>query len=117
MAAAQGPAAARDFFNSRMVLAEGARVRCSDPELGQQVGAAASASWACAVTDVKTHPRKCLSGLPPMQGWCTLVNIERFKFLLEKVGLYRRLSAPQALLRQHERQIQRRLQAGQTVQL
>jgi hypothetical protein len=38
MAAAQGPAAARDFFNSRMVLGEGARVRCTDPELGQQVG-------------------------------------------------------------------------------
>ena len=51
-----------------------------------------------------------------MQGWCTLTNVERFKFLLEKVGLYRRLSAPQALLRQHERLIQRRLRAGQAEQ-
>ena len=38
MAAAQGPAAAREFFHSRMVLGEGARVRCTDPELEQQVG-------------------------------------------------------------------------------
>ena len=64
-----------------------------------------------------------LDGLPrtsartfAVQGWCTLTNVERFKFLLEKVGLYRRLSAPQALLRQHERQIQRRLRAGQAEQ-
>jgi hypothetical protein len=51
-----------------------------------------------------------------VQGWCTLTNVERFKYLLEKVGLYRRLSAPQALLRQHERQIQRRLHAGQAAE-
>lgn len=36
MAAARGPAAAHDFFLSRMVLSEGARVRCTDPTLGQQ---------------------------------------------------------------------------------
>ena len=42
-----------------------------------------------------------------MQGWCTLTNVERFKFLLEKVGLYRRLSAPQALLRQPTQRGQR----------
>lgn len=39
MAAAAGPEAARDFFYSRMVLSEGARVRCHKPgmEFGQQV--------------------------------------------------------------------------------
>lgn len=31
MAAAAGPAAARDFFLQRMVLGEGSRVRCADP--------------------------------------------------------------------------------------
>ncbi|PRW56345.1 glycosyltransferase-like protein [Chlorella sorokiniana] len=80
MAAAAGPAAARDFFLSRMVLSEGARVRCSKP--GMQFG---------------------------QQGWCTLSNIDRFKFLMEKVGLYHRVHGPQALLRQHERRIQERM--------
>jgi hypothetical protein len=37
MAAAQGPAAAEDFFFSRMALSEGSRLRCTDPDLKQQV--------------------------------------------------------------------------------
>ena len=137
MAAAQGPAAARDFFNSRMVLGEGARVRCTDPDLGQQVRGAGCLGICCDCWECCLHNRLlslgcrwpgtqpptafpracCLALLREVQGWCTLTNIERFKFLLEKVGLYRRLSAPQALLRQHERQIQRRLRAGQAVEL
>ncbi|KAL4457894.1 hypothetical protein ABPG75_012759 [Micractinium tetrahymenae] len=82
MAAAAGPAAARDFFLERMVLGKGSRVRCGDPHRPDQLG------------------------------WCTLSDIERFKFLMEKLGLYRRLHGPQVLLRQQERQIQRRLRAA-----
>lgn len=37
MAAAQGAAAARDFYVGRMVLSEGARVRCADPATGREV--------------------------------------------------------------------------------
>ena len=53
-----------------------------------------------------TLPPLLAPGYPPCQGWCTLANIDRFKFLMEKVGLYRRVQGPQALLRQHERRIQ-----------
>ncbi|KAI3436820.1 hypothetical protein D9Q98_006230 [Chlorella vulgaris] len=78
VAAAQGPAAVQDFFFGRMVLSEGARLKCIDPALKQQ-------------------------------GWCTLTDVARLKYLLEKVGLYRRLHTPAALLRRHERDIQRML--------
>ena len=61
-----------------MVLSEGSRLRCEDPENKQQ-------------------------------GWCTLTNVDRYKYLMEKLGLYRRILAPQLLLRQHERQIQSRI--------
>jgi hypothetical protein len=44
-----------------------------------------------------------------LQGWCTLTDVARLKYLLEKVGLYRRLHTPAALLRRHERDIQRML--------
>lgn len=37
VAAAQGPAAVQDFFFGRMVLSEGARLKCIDPALKQQV--------------------------------------------------------------------------------
>ena len=47
------------------------------------------------------------------QGYCTLTDIERFKFLMEKIGLYRRLHGPQILLRRQERQIQQRLRRQQ----
>ena len=43
------------------------------------------------------------------QGWCSLEDVERLKFLLEKVGLLRRVSAPRELLRGHERAIQQLL--------
>ena len=81
MAAASGPAAIQDFFYSRLVLSEGSRVRCSDPEARQE-------------------------------GWCTLTDVGRFKYLMEKVGLLRRIHGPQALLRQHERQIRQRFAAA-----
>lgn len=50
------------------------------------------------------------------QGWCNLFDVERFKFLMEKLGLYRRLHGPQLLLRQHERQIRWRMQAAAAMQ-
>ena len=78
MAAAQGRAAVEDFFYSRMVLSEGARIRCTDP-----------------------------GGL--REGWCTLTHLPRFLYLMEKLGLYRRIHGPQILLRQQERAIQRAL--------
>lgn len=53
-----------------------------------------------------TLPPLLAPGCPPSQGWCTLASIDRFKFLMEKLGLYRRVQGPQALLRQHERRIQ-----------
>jgi len=54
MAAAAGPASARGFFYSRMVLSEGARVRCSKPglEFGQQV----SGGWLQRVGWARTTP-------------------------------------------------------------
>ena len=64
MAAAQGPAAARDFFNSRMVLGEGARVRCTDPELGQQVGGREEGRAVLGCAEWNGTP-KC-SFLPPL---------------------------------------------------
>lgn len=50
MAAAQGPAAARDFYLGRMVLSKGARVRCADPATGREVseGGSAGGEGACA---------------------------------------------------------------------
>lgn len=50
--------------------------------------------------------------LPRLQGWCNLTNVKRFKHLMLKLGLYRRLHAPAALLRQHERRIRQRLAAA-----
>ena len=44
-----------------------------------------------------------------MQGWCSLEDVERLKYLMEKVGLLRRVLAPRELLRGHERAIQQRL--------
>ena len=46
------------------------------------------------------------------QGWCTLSNIERFKYLIEKLGLYRRIQGPQLILRLHERVIRAGVQPG-----
>ena len=51
--------------------------------------------------------------LPVFQGWCTLTDVDRFKTLMERLGLYRRLPMPQALLRSHERQVQERLRRSQ----
>lgn len=58
---------------------------------------------------------KCSEPSTGAEGWCSLHDVERLKFLLEKVGLLRRVRAPQAVLRQHERAIQQRirLQAAQ----
>ena len=39
------------------------------------------------------------------QGWCTLSDIGRFKYLMEKLGLYRRIQGPQLILHLHERAI------------
>ena len=50
--------------------------------------------------------------LPVLQGWCTLTDIGRFKHLMEKVGLLRRVLGPQILLRQHERAIRAMAQRG-----
>lgn len=76
MAAAQGQD--EDFFISRLVLSEGSRLKCT-------------------IRDSSNRSKS---------GWCTLTDVERFKFLMEKVGLYRRVLAPQTVLRAHERTIQ-----------
>ena len=54
--------------------------------------------------------------LPVPQGWCTLTDIGRFKHLMEKVGLLRRVLGPQILLRQHERAIRTMAQRGGSMQ-
>ncbi len=191
LAAAAGRAAVEDFFYSRMVLSEGSRVRCQDPENGNvQVcgqlpctllcaschtcvlavqctmpagatplareapfGAAEAAgrdggrgthcgscgkgvgggagwhdqaggrgpgsppcpcppitvlTWCLPYTSTALPPCKSSPCLP--QGWCTLANIERFKYLMEKVGLFRRIYSPQLILRLQERAIQATLQ-------
>lgn len=43
------------------------------------------------------------------EGWCSLSNVPRFTFLMEKVGLMKRFLMPRVLLSQHERAIQRML--------
>ena len=78
MAAAKGAHAVADFFHTRMVLSEGSPVACSD------------------------------LANPGRQGWCALQDVPRFIYLMEKVGLVRRVLMPQVLLRQQERAIRRR---------
>lgn len=60
--------------------------------------------------------RRCDAGPPPIhstpQGWCELKDVERLKHLLQKIGLFRRISGPSILLRQHERAIQALMHAG-----
>ena len=74
MAAAAGPEAVRDFFYSRMVLSEGARVRCSGAgtELGQQVRCSRAAGPCGAVQDCAAAriagPSRCIDApASPMQ--------------------------------------------------
>lgn len=55
---------------------------------------------------------RCADPASGRQGWCNLTDIERFKYLMLKLGLYRRLHAPAALLRQHERRIRQRMAAA-----
>lgn len=72
-----------------------------------------SGTGAVPVLTARAHGKpSCLA----LQAWCNLFDIERFKFLMEKLGLYRRLHGPQLLLRQQERQIQRRLRAAAAVE-
>lgn len=49
---------------------------------------------------------------PFLQGWCELKDVERLKHLLQKIGLFRRISGPAILLRQHERAIQGMIPPG-----
>lgn len=109
IAAAQGPAAAEDFFFSRMVLSEGARLRCTDPALNQQVRVSGGSRRGRPTSAQFPHARV------PVQGWCTITNVRRLIYLLEKVGLYRRMHAPSALLRQQEREIRRRMAQNRTI--
>lgn len=55
---------------------------------------------------------RCQDPANGLQGWCTLTDIGRFKHLMEKVGLLRRVLGPQILLRQHERAIRAMAQRG-----
>lgn len=55
----------------------------------------------------ENSPVRC-SSADGQDGWCSLSDISRFKFLMEKIGLMRRILIPQAVLRQHERSIQLR---------
>jgi len=80
MAAVQGEDAVNDFYYSRMVLSEGVAVRCAKPVAGA-AGVVASSE----------------------EGWCALTNIPRFVHLMEKIGLFKRVLLPQAVLRQQER--------------
>lgn len=41
----------------------------------------------------------------PLQGWCSLTDIPRITYLLEKIGLYRRIHLPAMVLRHHEQRI------------
>ena len=66
-------------------------------------------SWLHVLSTHPIPPRPA----PPYQGWCTLTDIPRFIYLMEKVGLYRRLHTPATLLRQHERRIQAQLRAAE----
>lgn len=78
-AASKGDSAVEEFYFHRMVLSEGAPIRCHDPTRGRG------------------------------DGWCTLSDVPRFTFLMEKIGLMRRFLLPQTLLRQHERAIRRHI--------
>jgi hypothetical protein len=80
MAAVQGEDAVNDFYYSRMVLSEGVAVRCAKPGAGAAGGLRSSE-----------------------EGWCALSNIPRFVHLMEKIGLFKRVLLPQAILRQQER--------------
>ncbi len=153
MAAAAGPAAARDFFLERMVLGEGSRIRCAHPQRPTKLVRGSRLGWLLGLTrriadgrgaciscsacksarclQRNTESKPCAGLRSPhmaqgpislpvqtsFQAWCNLFDIERFKFLMEKLGLYRRIHGPQLLLRQHERQIQRRLRAAAAVAL
>jgi hypothetical protein len=88
MAAAHGKQ--EEFFWSRMVLSEGSLVQCDVP--GDKK------------VNTETGEVEMVGKRP---GWCNLHDVNRFKFLMEKLGLYKRVLAPQAVLRQHERAIQR----------
>lgn len=88
MAAAHGKQ--EEFFWGRMVLSEGSLVQCDVPADNK--------------VNKETDEVEVVRERP---GWCNLHDIDRFRYLMEKLGLYKRVLAPQALLRQHERAIQR----------
>lgn len=48
---------------------------------------------------------ECIDASRSAVGWCPLTNIPRFIFLMEKLGLMKRILMPQMLLRQHEQRI------------
>jgi hypothetical protein len=59
------------------------------------------------------HLPHALSSTPlRLQGWCSLHDVDRLKHLLVKLGLLRRVLAPQAVLRGHERAIRTRMRYG-----
>ncbi|KDD73134.1 hypothetical protein H632_c2500p0 [Helicosporidium sp. ATCC 50920] len=120
VAAAQGEEQARKFFAARMVLSEGSRIRCRGrtkpaPLDGEEAGG----------MDVRlVHQQEPVGSAPQdrvgtqrrraqaaeegeaVEGWCTLHDIDRFKYLTVKLGLYERIAAPSVLLKSHEREIQ-----------
>ncbi|KAL6776982.1 hypothetical protein ACKKBF_B19730 [Auxenochlorella protothecoides x Auxenochlorella symbiontica] len=55
---------------------------------------------------------RCTDPETKLKGWCELKDVERLKHLLQKIGLFRRISGPSILLRQHERAIQALMHAG-----
>jgi len=52
---------------------------------------------------------ECRDPATGKSGWCPLHDIPRLLYLLEKIGLMKRIYMPQVLLRGHERVIQRQL--------